>query len=228
MSRVAALFDMDKTIISENSASLYMKHRYELGEVSGWDLAMGLGAYLRYKLGVLDIQAWTKSMMVEFRGRPEVELADEGRRLFDALVRDTIYPEAARLVAEHHDRGHAVAIVSGATRYVVEPMAEYLGVKHFLCSRLEVEDGRLTGRFLEPLCFDEGKIYWIQQFIEDQEVDLARSYFYTDSVTDMPLLELVGHPVVTNPDPVLYRKAVRRRWPVRFFEAPGPVRAPAR
>lgn len=222
MSRVAALFDMDKTIISENSASLYMKHRYEQGEVSGWDLAKGLGAYLRYKIGVLDIQAWTKSMMIEFRGREESELAREGRRLFDALVRETIYPEAAALIADHQARGHAVAIVSGATRYIVEPMASYLGVKHFLYSRLEVEEGVLTGRVLEPLCFDEGKIYWIQQFIEDQEVDLARSWFYTDSVTDLPLLELVGHPVVTNPDPVLYRTAVRRRWPVRFFEAPTP------
>ena len=221
MSQVCALFDMDKTIISENSASLYMQHRYEIGEVSGWELVKGLGAYLRYKLGILDIQAWTKAMMVEFKARDESELAAQGRDLFQALVRDTIYPEAASLIAEHQDRGHTVAIVSGATRYIVEPVAEYLGVKHILCSRLEVEDGRLTGRVLEPLCFDEGKIYWIQQLIQDQDLDLARSYFYTDSVTDLPLLELVGHPVVTNPDPVLYRTAVRRRWPVRFFQAPA-------
>ena len=220
MSRVAALFDMDKTIISENSASLYMRHRYEHGEVSGWDLARGLGAYLRYKVGLLDIQAWTKSMMIEFKGREEQDLAHEGRRLFRAIVRDTIYPEAERLIQEHQNQGHAVAIVSGATRYIVEPVAAFLGVEHCLYTRLEVEDGVLTGRVLEPLCFDEGKIYWIQQFIEEQDVDLARSYFYTDSVTDLPLLELVGHPVVTNPDPLLYRTAVRRRWPVRFFEVP--------
>jgi HAD superfamily hydrolase (TIGR01490 family) len=100
-------------------------------------------------------------------------------------------------------------------------MAEYLGVAHMLCTRLEAEDGVLTGRVLEPLCFDEGKIYWVQQFVEEEGVDLARSYFYTDSVTDLPLLDLVGHPVVTNPDPILYRAAIRRRWPVRFFEAPG-------
>jgi putative phosphoserine phosphatase/1-acylglycerol-3-phosphate O-acyltransferase len=197
-----------------------MRHRFDEGEISGWDLAKGLGAYLRYKIGILDIQAWTKSMMLEFRGRKESELAEEGRHLFETIVRDTIYPAAAALVEEHRTRGHAVAIVSGATRYVVQPMAEYLGVPHFLYSRLEVEDGVLTGRVLEPLCFDEGKIYWIQQFIDDEQIDLARSYFYTDSVTDLPLLELVGHPVVTNPDPLLYRTAVRRRWPVRFFETP--------
>ncbi len=221
MPRVAALFDMDKTIISENSASLYMQHRYDQGEVSGWDLAKGLGAYLRYKVGMLDIRAWTKSMMVDFKGREEQDLAHEGRVLFGAVIRETIYPEAERLIQEHRNEGHAVAIVSGATRYIVEPLADFLEVKHCLYTRLEVEDGVLTGRVLEPLCFDEGKIYWIQQFIEEQNVDLARSYFYTDSVTDLPLLELVGHPVVTNPDPVLYRTAVRRRWPVRFFDVPS-------
>jgi putative phosphoserine phosphatase/1-acylglycerol-3-phosphate O-acyltransferase len=223
MTRVGALFDMDKTIIAENSASLYMRHRYERGEVTGLELLKGLGAYLRYKVGILDIQAWTKGMMVEFKGRKEADLARQGRELFHDLVRETIFPEAERLIADHHASGHAVAIVSGATRFIVEPMAEHLGVRTILYTRLEAENGILTGRVLEPLCFDEGKIYWVQKFVEDEKVDLARSYFYTDSVTDLPLLELVGHPIVTNPDPILYRTAVRRRWPVRFFDAPTPV-----
>ena len=76
------------------------------------------------------------------------------------------------------------------------------------------------GRVIEPVCFEEGKIFWLEQFIEDREIELARSYFYTDSVTDLPLLEIVGHPVVTNPDPMLYRAAIKRHWPVRFFEPP--------
>ncbi|MFP6606337.1 MAG: HAD family hydrolase [Myxococcota bacterium] len=220
MSRVAALFDMDKTILCENSASLYMRHRYQQGEVSGRDLAQGLGAYLLYKVGMLDTQAWTKSMMVDFKGREERALAHEGQRLFGDFVRDTIYPEAEQLIQEHRDQGHTVAIVSGATRYIVEPVADFLGVEHCLYTRLEIEKGMLTGRVVEPLCFDEGKIYWIQQFIQDHDIDLARSYFYSDSVTDLPLLEMVGHPVVTNPDPLLYRTAVKRRWPVRLFQAP--------
>jgi HAD superfamily hydrolase (TIGR01490 family) len=113
-----------------------------------------------------------------------------------------------------------VVIVSGATKFVVAPLAERLGIEHTLYTRLEVENGRFTGRVVEPICFEEGKIYWLQQFIEEQEIELAKSFFYTDSVTDLPLLELVGHPVVTNPDPLLYRTAVKRRWPVRFFEDP--------
>ena len=71
------------------------------------------------------------------------------------------------------------------------------------------------------MCFEEGKIYWLQQFIEAENVDLAKSYFYTDSVTDLPLLDLVGHPMPVNPDLFLYRAAVKRHWPVTLFEPPS-------
>jgi HAD superfamily hydrolase (TIGR01490 family) len=218
--RAGAFFDMDKTLISENSGMLYFLYRYRRGEVSTWDLAKGLGAYLRYKAGILDIRAWTQEMMLQFRGQSERVLAREARRWFDEMVAATIYPEAAQLVREHQRAGHVVMIVSGATKFVVRPLAERLGIKHYLYTRLEVEHGRFTGRVVDPICFEEGKIYWLQQFVDERGIDLAKSWFYTDSITDLPLLDLVGHPVVVNPDPFLYVQAVRRRWPVRFFEPP--------
>lgn len=218
--RVGAFFDLDKTLIAENSGSLYMKYRYERGEIGGLDLLKGLGAYLQYKVGMLDIRNWTQSMMSQFRGRSEVELEAEANAWFASSVVQTIYPEAERLVSEHATAGHVVAIVTGATKFVVRPLAARLGVEHMLYTRLEVEDGLFTGRVIEPICFDEGKVYWLQQFIEDRDIDLAKSWFYTDSITDRPLLDLVGHPVAVNPDPLLYREAVRRHWPVRFFDPP--------
>ncbi|MDH3212780.1 MAG: HAD-IB family hydrolase [Myxococcales bacterium] len=219
--RVGAFFDMDKTLIAENSASLYMRYRYQRGEISGVDLLKGLGAYLQYKLGILDIRSWTKNTMIQFRGQSERELEDQANRWFDEMVVQSIYPEAEARVREHEAAGHVVAIVSGATKFVVRPLARRLGIPHFLYTRLEVERGRFTGRVVEPICFEEGKIYWLQQFIEEQGIDLAKSYFYTDSITDLPLLDLVGHPVAANPDPRLYRAAVRRRWPVCFFDGPS-------
>jgi len=223
--KVGAFFDMDKTLIAENSGSLYMKYRYERGEIGGLDLAKGLGAYLRYKVGLLDIRAWTQDMMMQFRGENERDLAREAREWLEETVVETIYPEAREVVRWHQDEGHVVAIVSGATKFVVAPLAAHLGIEHFLYTRLETENGRFTGRVIEPICFEEGKIYWLQQLVEEQGIDLALSYFYTDSITDLPLLDLVGHPVVTNPDPRLYRVAARRRWPVRFFDPPemGPA-----
>lgn len=218
--RVGAFFDMDKTLIAENSGTLFFKHRYQKGQMGGWDLAKGLAAYLQYKIGILDIQSWTKEMMVQFRGQSERVLVREANQIFKEWVKPAIYPEAADLVREHREAGHLVVIVSGATKYVVRPLAECLGVKHFLYTRLETENGRFTGRVIEPVCFEEGKIYWLQQLVDQQRIDLAKSWFYTDSITDLPLLELVGHPVVVNPDPRIYRTAVRRRWPVRFFTPP--------
>jgi HAD superfamily hydrolase (TIGR01490 family) len=218
--RVGALFDMDKTLIAENSGSLYMRYRYQRGEISGTDLLKGLGAYIQYKIGILDLRNWTKNMLVQFRGRSEKDLEEEAKRWFDEMVARTIYPEAEELVREHEAAGHVIAIVSGATKFVVRPLARRLGIEHLLYTRLEVENGCFTGRAIEPICFEEGKIYWLQQFTEEHGIDLARSYFYTDSITDLPLLDLVGHPVATNPDPLLYRAAVKRRWPVRFFEPP--------
>jgi HAD superfamily hydrolase (TIGR01490 family) len=219
--RIGAFFDLDKTLICENSGSLYMRYRYQRGEIGGLDLLKGLGAYLQYKVGVLDIRNWTKNMMVQFRGQSEAELDREARVWFEESVARTIYPRAIELLRQHEERGHVVAIVSGATKFVVRPVAERLGVRHLLYTRLEVENGCFTGRVIEPICFEEGKIYWIQQFIEEQGIDLAKSFFYTDSITDLPLLDLVGHPVAVNPDPLLYRTAVRRRWPIRFFEPPA-------
>jgi len=219
--RIGAFFDMDKTLIAENSGSLYMKYRYERGEVDGWDLAKGLVDYLRYKAGILDIRAFTQQAMLEFRGQSERKLLREARDFVEQMVVPTVYPEAIETLRWHQKQGHVVAIVSGATKFVVRPVAEALGIKHYLYTRLEVEHGRFTGRVIDPLCFEEGKIYWLQQFIDERGIDLAKSWFYTDSVTDLPLMDLVGHPVAVNPDPFLFRAAKRRHWPVKFFEPPA-------
>jgi HAD superfamily hydrolase (TIGR01490 family) len=218
--RIGAFFDMDKTLIAENSGTLLMKHRYERGEIGHLELLKGIAVYLQYKVGVLDIRSWAQSVLAEYRGKSESEIEKQAREWFDALIEPALYPEAEQLVREHEAAGHVVAIVSGATKFVVRPLAARLGIRHMLYTRLEVEDGCFTGRVIDPICFEEGKIYWLQQLIEEEGIDLAKSYFYTDSITDRPLLDIVAHPVAVNPDPMLYREAVRRSWPVRFFAPP--------
>jgi len=218
--RVGAFFDMDKTLIARNSGTLLMKHRYEQGEIGHLDLLKGVGVYLQYKLGVLDIRSWAQSVLAEYRGKSEAEIEKQAREWFDALIEPALYPEAEALVREHDAAGHVVAIVSGATKFVLRQRAARLGIRHILYTRLEVEGGCFTGRVIDPICFEEGKIYWLQQLIEEEGIDLAKSYFYTDSITDRPLLDLVAHPVAVNPDPMLYWEATRRGWPVRFFTLP--------
>ena len=156
--RIGAFFDMDKTILSVNSATLYMRYRYQRGEMSKRELIMGLGAYLKYKIGVLDIRSWTLDMMVQFSGQSEKQLEEEAIAWVEDAVIGTVYPEAERLVEEHLAESHVVAIVSGATAFVVRPIAARLGIEHILYTRLEVENGLFTGRVIEPICFEEGKI----------------------------------------------------------------------
>ncbi|MEE8314163.1 MAG: HAD family hydrolase [Myxococcota bacterium] len=225
--RIGAFFDVDKTILSENSATLYLKALYRRGEIDWKDLITNLGSYLRYRLNLLDLERWIANAVIHFKGRSVRSMEREWEQLFEGYMQRTIYAEAVELIDHHLKEKHVVALVSGATRLVTQPLAEYLGVEHSVYTQMEVKDGIFTGRVVQPICFGEGKIYWLQQLIEREEVDLARSYFYTDSITDVPLLDLVGHPVVVNPDALLYRQARRRRWPVRYFRAPRSAGTPA-
>ena len=225
MARAAAFFDVDKTILSENSGTLYLRALYERGEIGWSTVLLNLASYVQYKVNLLDLDRFTERTVRQFKGKSEQSLVREAEEWFGRYVLPAIYPDARELVDEHRACGHVVALVSGATKYIVGPLAEHLGIEHVMHTRMEVRDGTFTGRVLQPVCFGEGKIYWLQQLIEREGIELARSYFYTDSMSDLPLLDLVGHPVVVNPDPLLYREARRRRWPVRVFATPDAAAA---
>jgi len=219
--RVAALFDVDKTILARNSGRLYLQELYERGEIDAWTVLRNLASYVRYKLNRLDVDRWAERALAQMSGRSEQDLRVEADRFFEERVRPRIYPEAERQVRWHLEQGHVVALVTGSTRFVVEPLAMYLGVKHAVCTELEVQEGRLTGHIEPPICFGQGKVDRLRQLIATEKIDLARSWCYTDSLSDLPLLELVGYPVAVNPDPGLYREARRRRWPISFYAEPG-------
>jgi HAD superfamily hydrolase (TIGR01490 family) len=212
---VAAFFDMDKTLIAENSASVYMKRRYRDGKIGAVQLAL---AYLRYKLGLLDLVESTRGLMVPLAGREVVEVWAEGQALCEESIFSLVYPGAVERVRHHQTRGDLVCIVSGSMGFVVDHVAAHLDIDHAIYTRVEEKAGRLTGEVVEPLCYERGKLYWLREFIQEHEIDLSKSWFYSDSITDLPLLEEVGHPVAVNPDPRLYRLARRRGWPIRLFD----------
>jgi HAD superfamily hydrolase (TIGR01490 family) len=118
-------------------------------------------------------------------------------------------------VGHHHARGDVVAIVTGASLYVARPVARALRIEHVVASELEVgTDGRFTGRIVAPLCYGRGKIERAGRLAAELGFDLRESTFYSDSLTDLPLLEHVAEPVVVNPDPRLARVAKQRGWRV--------------
>lgn len=218
MARIGALFDLDKTLLDTSSGLLYARYLYRRGEMPRSQMIRAGWWALLSQLGILDMATVIPRLLAEAAGDDEAAM----RRLCDRWFVDDVVPhiaaEGERRVAEHKGQGHVVAIVSASTQYVVEPMAAYLGIEgQFVCTHLESVDGRLTGMVVPPICYGPGKVVWAERFAAEYDVDLGASYFYTDSISDLPLLERVGHPVAVNPDPRLRRLAARQDWPIETF-----------
>ncbi len=147
-------------------------------------------------------------------GQREEEVAAFCERWYHEEVRRFLVPEVRDLLEWHRSQGQRPVLISSSTVYLAAPLAAELGVEDLLVTRLEVVEGRFTGRAVAPLCYGRGKVHWAERFAAEEGIDLGASFFYTDSVTDVPLLERVGQPRVVNPDRLLRREARRRGWPV--------------
>jgi HAD superfamily hydrolase (TIGR01490 family) len=209
----AALFDLDRTLLRKETASLYVRYQRELGEATYRDVARALYWVAQYTLGVLDVEDVAKRALLTFAGMHETVLAARCDDWFRRALEVHVCDRGREAVAMHKERGDVVAIVTGASRYVAWPLARHLGIEHVVTSELEVaSDGRFTGRAVEPLCYGKGKITRAAQLAEKVGFKLEESTFYSDSLTDLPLLEHVAVPVCVNPDPRLARVAKKRGW----------------
>jgi phosphoserine phosphatase len=132
---------------------------------------------------------------------------------YESDVRRHIDPTVAALVAAHRERGHRTAILTAGSRYLNELLALDCGIEHVIATELELgADRRFTGKAVAPFCYGRGKVAKAERFAADLRVDLDRSWFYTDSISDLPMLERVGHPRIVNADPRLRVEAARRGW----------------
>lgn len=217
--RVAAFFDVDHTLLAVNSAWLWVRHQRRTGKMSTARLLRYVTWMVRYRLALIDLEAATALAARDEAGAAVAPLEAEVRRWFEAEIVRWICPEGQARVGRHQAEGHVVALLSSGTRFSVEPLAEHLQVAHVLCTRLEEQDGALTGRHLPPACAGAGKVVHAERFAAAHGIDLSRSYFYTDSYSDLPMLERVGQPQVISPDPRLFRHARARGWPIERWGA---------
>ena len=211
----AALFDMDRTLVRKETATLFVRYQRDRGEATWKDMVRALYWVTQYTLGIVDAPAVAEKALRPFKGTTEKALADKCAECFVAYVQEHVCEAGRAAVAKHRARGDVVAIVTGATRYGARPVAEHLGIEHVVASDLEVTpEGLLTGRFVPPLCYGTGKIERTQRLADQLGFALADATFYSDSLTDLPLLERVREPVCVNPDPRLLRVAKKRGWRV--------------
>ncbi|NHC44357.1 HAD family hydrolase [Motilibacter aurantiacus] len=222
----AAFFDLDKTIIARSSTLAFSRSFYRGGLITRRAVVRSSYAQFVYLLGGADhdqmerMRAYLSSLVTGWDVAQVKELVAE---TLHELIDPIIYDEAATLLEEHRAAGRDIVVVSASGAEVVEPIGEMLGASRVVATRMIVEDGRYTGE-IEAYMAGEAKAEAVRRLAEEEGYDLTASYAYSDSVTDLPMLEAVGHPSVVNPDRALRKEALSRGWPVLVFTKPVSLR----
>ncbi len=221
---VGALFDFDGTLISGFSVFSFIKEQIMRADLAPREVTELLAAMGSYAVGQLGFSGLMVAAAQMLRGVSEESYAKLGEEVFEKHLARQIYPEARALVEAHLEKGHTVAIISSATRYQIDSAAADLGIEKVLCTRLVVENGEFTGAVVKPTCWGQGKVTAAETLVQDCQVNLEESFFYTDSHEDVALLERVGKPQPLNPNDKLTTISERRGWPVRRFASRGQPR----
>lgn len=220
--RTAAFFDLDKTVIAKSSALTFSKSFYQGGLINRRAVLRTAYAQFVFLAGGADheqMERMREYLSALCRGWNVQQVREIVAETLHDLIDPIIYDEAASLIEEHHAAGRDVVIVSTSGAEVVEPIGELLGADRVVATRLVVENGVFTGE-VEYYAYGPTKAEAIAELAESEGYDLSRCYAYSDSATDLPMLESVGHPHAVNPDRALRREAAARGWPVLSFNRP--------
>ena len=222
----AAFFDLDKTVIARSSTFAFSRPLYQGGLINRRTVLRSAYAHFVFLLAGADhdqmerMRRYLSSMVAGWEVAAVREIVAE--TLVD-LIEPAVYAEAVALIAEHHAAGRDVVVVSASGAELVEPIAAMLGADLVVATRMVEADGRYTGE-VAFYAYGANKATAIADLAAEQGYRLEDSYAYSDSVTDLPMLAAVGHPVAVNPDRALRREAAARGWPVLDFTQPAPLR----
>jgi HAD superfamily hydrolase (TIGR01490 family) len=223
----AAYFDLDKTVIAKASIAAFGRPFRRGGLISRRTVVRAITTELLYLHFGADEHRLTKireAMLTLTRGWDREQVREIVRESLLETIEPVIYAEALELIEEHRRAGDRVYLVSASPEEIVEPLTEMLGVDGAICTHAEIDEaGKYTG-VMAFYAYGESKALAMRELAARVGIDLAESYAYSDSATDLPMLEAVGHPVVVNPDRALARIAKDRDWEVRQFTKPVRLR----
>jgi len=223
----AAFFDLDKTVIARASVLAFGRPLYREGLISRRTVLRALYGQLLYVYFGADearLARLRASLLALTQGWEQARVRAITEEALESVVEPLLYAEALELIAGHRQAGRMVVLVSASPEEIVQPLARYLGIEHSIATRALVdEDGRYTGE-MAFYAFGQAKVEAMQALAARHGLDLSASWAYSDSATDLPMLEAVGHPVVVNPDRALARVAAERGWEVRSFVRPVRLR----
>jgi len=223
--RSAAFFDLDKTVIAKSSALAFGRPFYRDGLITRRDMVKAAYAQLMFRLGGADEQqmARIRDHVADLcKGWRVDQVSQIVSETLHELISPYVYAEAAALIDEHRAEGRDIVVVSTSGEEMVRPIVEQLGVSDVIATRMVVEDGRYTGQ-VAYYAAGPTKAEAVRELAKDRDYDLSSSYAYSDSISDVPLLETAGHASVVNPDRSLRRVAAERGWPVLEFRHPVPL-----
>jgi HAD superfamily hydrolase (TIGR01490 family) len=222
MSARAAFFDLDRTLIRRSSALALAGSFQERGLIGRKQLAKAAAWQILFAARGAGAETVRKAAEDGLMLLKDLEVEQMRKLVSEAMepaLKPLVYREPLDLVSRHRDRGERVYIVSATVQEIVEPLAVELGFDGAIGSLCEIVDGRYTGRSLRA-CHGPGKAAAVRELAAAEGIDLATSTAYSDSHTDLPFLEVVGNPVVVNPDRELRRIARERGWPILSFSEP--------
>ncbi|MCP3141171.1 HAD family hydrolase [Pyxidicoccus xibeiensis] len=223
-----AFFDLDKTLIAANSGSLWVRRELELGHITRMQALHASLWIARYHLGFVSMQDAVARAIALLAGSPARPIQERTARFYEELVRHLYRPGARAALEEHRRAGDRLVLLTSSSGYLSELVAEELRLDAVLCNRFEVDaEGRHTGRPLGAICFGAGKRTHAEAYAREAGVALSECAFYTDSYSDLPVMEVVGRPVAVHPDHRLKREARRRGWPVVSWGVPEGGGAPS-
>jgi HAD superfamily hydrolase (TIGR01490 family) len=217
-----SLFDLDNTLLNGDSDYCWAQYLIERGILERDEYERKNDWYYQhYKMGTLDIHDYLRFQLAPVAGRPRDEIDGWHRDFMAKKIRPIIHAGTPALLAQHDDALRA--IVTATNRFITAPIAEELGVPHLIaCEVEEGPDRRLTGRAVGTPSFREGKIARLHDWLAGlgyRLEDFNESWFYSDSLNDLPLLQIVSRPVAVDPDPVLQRYAEEHGWPILRLRA---------
>ncbi|MGY1635683.1 HAD family hydrolase [Geodermatophilus sp. SYSU D00742] len=227
MTRAAAFFDLDKTVIAKSSTLAFGRPFFQGGLINRRAVLKGAYAQFVFSLSGADAQQMERmrAQITQMCTGWDVATVHEiVRETIHEIVDPLVYAEAADLIEEHRAAGREIVIVSSSGAEMVEPIGQMLGADRVVATRMVTVDGRYTGE-IDFYAYGENKAVAVREVAAENGYDLADCYAYSDSITDLPMLSEVGHPTAVNPDRALRRAAAERGWPVLEFTRPVSMRS---
>ena len=213
----AAFYDLDGTLVRTNLVHAFAynaRNQQGLWRSVVRTATTAVSVPFFYAADFYSRRLFNDVFFLRYRGESEDRLRYLADELFENVIRPSIFPGAYELVDKSRRLGLRQVLVTGALDLTVRPLARHLGIEEFVTNRLEYVDGKATGRLLPPIMAAATKASWMRIYAEKEGLSLSECYSYSDSMSDLPMLSVVGHPTAVNPDIRLRNTAIQHDWPI--------------